>query len=160
PTVTVAAGPSAAPVLTSLSPNSAPTGGAAFTLSATGTGFVAGSVVRWNGADRPTTFVSGTQLNAAIPASDLAVTATAEVTVCTPARGGGTSSPLPFTIGGSPTLSVSATSVAGGAPVTVTLTNGFGGATDWFALAATNAPNASYSQWTYVGAGVTTRTWT
>jgi hypothetical protein len=55
---------------------------------------------------------------------------------------------------------VSATSVAGGSSVTVTLTNGLGGANDWLALAATGAPNTGYLQWTYVGSGVATRTWT
>jgi hypothetical protein len=59
-----------------------------------------------------------------------------------------------------PTLTVSATSVPAGGQVTVTLTNGPGGAQDWLAFAATGAPNTSLLQWTYVGAGVTTRTWT
>jgi subtilisin family serine protease len=59
-----------------------------------------------------------------------------------------------------PALTVSATTVTAGGQVTVTLTNGPGGAQDWLALAATGAPNTSYLQWTYVGAGVTTRTWT
>jgi hypothetical protein len=57
-------------------------------------------------------------------------------------------------------LTVSATTVTAGGQVTVTLTNGPGGAHDWLALAAADAPNTSYLQWTYVGAGVTTRTWT
>jgi hypothetical protein len=57
-------------------------------------------------------------------------------------------------------LTVSATTVAAGAPITVTLTNGAGGGGDWIAFAATSAPNTSYIQYTYVGAGVTTRTWT
>jgi hypothetical protein len=57
-------------------------------------------------------------------------------------------------------LSVSASSVTGGSPVTVTLTNSPGGATDWLALASTSAPNNNYLQWVYVGAGVTNRTWT
>ena len=57
-------------------------------------------------------------------------------------------------------MSVSAASVAPGASVTVTLTNGVGGSLDWLALAATNAATTSYLQWTYVGANVTTRTWT
>ena len=59
-----------------------------------------------------------------------------------------------------PTLSVSATNVAAGTPVTVNLTNGLGGANDWLALADTNAPNTTTIQTTYVGAGVTNRTWT
>jgi len=73
------------PTLSSLSPASASTGGAAFTLTVTGSGFVNNtavkSVVRWNGVDRPTTFVSGGQLTAQIPASDLATAGTAGVTV-------------------------------------------------------------------------------
>jgi hypothetical protein len=44
--------------------------------------------------------------------------------------------------------------------VTVTLTNGQGGATDWLAFAATGSANTSYVQFTYVGNGVSTRTWT
>ena len=44
--------------------------------------------------------------------------------------------------------------------MTVTLTDGLGGATDWLAFAATSASNSGYVQWTYVGGGVTTRTWT
>jgi hypothetical protein len=42
----------------------------------------------------------------------------------------------------------------------VTLTNGLGGTTDWLAFAPVGAANNSYVQFTYVGAGVTTRTWT
>jgi hypothetical protein len=94
------------PAFTSLAPMSATAGGAAFTLTATGTDFVAASVVRWNGADRATTFVSGTQLQAAIPASDIAVAGTAQVTVFNPAPGGGISNPLTFTIDPPPPLSV------------------------------------------------------
>jgi hypothetical protein len=63
-------------------------------------------------------------------------------------------------IGTAPTLTVNATSVAPGASVTVTLTNGMGGPWDWLALAAANSPNSSYIVFTYVGGGVTTRTWT
>src|SRR5262249_59594389 len=52
------------------------------------------------------------------------------------------------------------TRVAPGSDVTVTLTNGFGGATDWLALAAQSAPDNTYLQQTSVGAGVVSRTWT
>ncbi|MDQ1341870.1 MAG: hypothetical protein QG571_487, partial [Pseudomonadota bacterium] len=86
------------PVLTSVSPTAAVAGGAGFTLTTNGTGFVLGSVVHWNGATRTTTFVSGTQLTAAIPASDIASAGTAQVTVVSPTPGGGTSSPVAFTI--------------------------------------------------------------
>jgi hypothetical protein len=159
--ITVVAGPNPVPVLTTLTPPSTLVGAGAFTLVVKGSGFVSSSVVRWNGADRPTTFVSATELRAAIPAADLGAAGTAQVTVFSPSPGGGLSSPLPFTIGVSnATLSVSATTAAPGASVTVTLTNGFGGSTDWLALAATGASDRSYLKWVYVGAGVTTRTWT
>jgi hypothetical protein len=159
--ITVVAGPNPVPVLTTLTPPSTLAGAGAFTLVVKGSGFVSSSVVRWNGADRSTTFVSATELRAAIPAADLGAAGTAQVTVFSPSPGGGLSSPLPFTIGVSnATLSVSATTAAPGASVTVTLTNGFGGSTDWLALAATGASDRSYLKWVYVGAGVTTRTWT
>jgi len=86
------------PVLTSVSPTAAAAGGAGFTLTTNGTGFVSGSVVHWNGATRTTTFVSGTQLTAAVPASDIVSAGTAQVTVVSPTPGGGTSSPVVFTI--------------------------------------------------------------
>ena len=85
---------------------------------------------------------------------------TAWVSVHTPGPGGGTTSAIAFTIDPSATLTVSASAVAPGSPVTVTLTYGFGGAGDWLALARTNAPDTNYLQWTWVGAGVTDRTWT
>ncbi len=160
PTVTVAQGATPVPVLTSLSPARGFIGGGDFTLTVNGSGFALPSIVRWNGAARPTTFVSSSQLRAAIPASDSATAGTAQVSVFTPAPGGGVSAALPFTIGAGPTLTVSATSVAPGASVTVTLTDGLGGAFDWLALAATAAPNTSYLKYLYLGAGTTTRAWT
>jgi hypothetical protein len=146
-----------------MSPASAPAGSAPVTLTVNGTNFLSGSIVRWNGQDRPTTFVSAAQLRATISASDLASAGTAQVTVYAPPPGGGASSSgLTFTITPAlpPALAVSATSVAPGAPVTVTLTGGLGGSADYLTLAATGSPNASYVQFTYVGTGVTSRTWT
>jgi hypothetical protein len=87
-----------APTLVSLNPNSAAAGGSAFALTVNGANFVGGSSVRWNGVDLATTFVNSTQLTAIVPASNLAVAGTASVTVFNPAPGGGTSSPLIFTI--------------------------------------------------------------
>ena len=86
------------PVLTSLDPTSADEGGAAFTLTVTGTGFVASSEVRWNGEARTTTFQSATTLTAQISAADLLAPGTAQVTVVNPAPGGGTSAALPLAI--------------------------------------------------------------
>jgi dienelactone hydrolase len=74
-----------------LLPDAAKPGGAAFTLTVNGSGFVSGAVVHWNGSARTTTFVSKTQLKAAILAADIAKAGTASVTVVNPAPGGGTS---------------------------------------------------------------------
>lgn len=86
------------PALASISPTSAAAGGPAFTLAASGSGFLPGSVVRWNGQDRPTSFVSTARLNASIPASDVASPGSAAVTVFTPAPGGGTSASVSFAV--------------------------------------------------------------
>ncbi|MBT8445217.1 MAG: hypothetical protein KJO13_10740, partial [Gammaproteobacteria bacterium] len=58
-----------------------------------------------------------------------------------------------------PELAVDTTTAQGGDVVTVTLTNAPGGATDWLALAAVEAPDTTYLQYTYVGAGLDSRTW-
>jgi len=79
------------PKITSITPTTLKPGGAAFTLTVTGSGFVSDSVVQWNAANRTTTFVSSTQLKAAIPAEDIATAGTAQVTVFTPAPIGGIS---------------------------------------------------------------------
>lgn len=84
------------PVLTSLSPSSRVAGTGAFTLTVNGANFVSGtSVVRWNGSNRTTTFVSATQLTAAITAADITSSGTASITV---ANGSGVSNALPFII--------------------------------------------------------------
>src|SRR5439155_204984 len=128
--------------------------------SVRGRGFAPASIVLWNGASRPTTLVSSTELRATIDAADILSIGTASVAVQTPPPGGGTSGTLTFTVDAPPSLSVSAASVAAGAAETVTLAGGLGGSSDWIALAAVGAPDSSVLQWTYVGAGVTTRTWT
>lgn len=86
------------PVLTSMSPNVRQAAGGAFTLTVNGSGFVPGSIVRWNGTDRTTSFVSSTQLTASIPAGDTAFVGNATVTVFNPTPSGGTSGGLVFTI--------------------------------------------------------------
>jgi hypothetical protein len=58
------------------------------------------------------------------------------------------------------TLDVSAASVAGGDSVTVTLNDGLGNEYDWLALAAVGDPDTTYVEYVYVGAGVTSTTWT
>jgi uncharacterized protein (DUF2141 family) len=81
-----------------LVPTAVAPGGPAFTLTVNGSGFVSGATVHWNGAARTTTFVSSSQLTAAIPASDIATAGTASITVANPAPGGGPSNRVFFPV--------------------------------------------------------------
>jgi hypothetical protein len=97
------------PAIAALSPSSMTAGSSAFTLTVNGTNFGSQAVVNWNGAARATTFVSGNQLAAAIPAADIATAGSAAVTVTNPGTPGTgmygsggtmaeTSRPMAFTI--------------------------------------------------------------
>jgi trimeric autotransporter adhesin len=83
--------------ISSLSPNSALAGTGNVYITVNGSGFVPGAVALWNGAQRTTYLVDGSHLSVAIPASDLAVSGTAQVTVLNPGAGSA-SSALPFTV--------------------------------------------------------------
>ncbi len=106
-------GPNPVPTLTSLNPSSAAAGGPGFTLTVTGTGFVTTSQVKFNGKAETTSFVSSTQVTASISAADIATAATVNVTVTSPAPGGGTSGVLTFSITGAPPTVVSLTPNSG-----------------------------------------------
>jgi hypothetical protein len=117
-----------APKLTALSKTSATTGSATFTLTVTGSGFVAASRLTWKGVQLTTTFVSETSLSTAIPASYLKTAGTAAVAAVNPTPGGGTATALTFTIDDPvPTVTalspVSATAGATSFVLTVTGTN-------------------------------------
>lgn len=87
------------PTITQLSPSDTAAGGPAFTLTVTGTNFVATSAVAFNGSPRATTFNPGTnQLSANILSTDILCPGTASITVTNPAPGGGTSLGSTFTI--------------------------------------------------------------
>ena len=86
------------PVVTGLSPNTRVAGGTGFTLTVTGSAFFSLSVVRWNGADRPTTFVSNTTLTATIPAEDLTSPGLVALSVFNPEPGGGVSNTADFVV--------------------------------------------------------------
>ena len=55
-----------------------------FTLTVTGYSFTHSSVVRWNGSDRPTTYISDSRLTAAIDAVDVSAVGEFPVTVYDP----------------------------------------------------------------------------
>lgn len=116
----VAAAP-AAPTLSSLSPTSANAGSSDLTLTVNGSQFVSSSLVRWNGSNRATTFVSASQLRATITAADLVTPSAVPVSVFTPAPGGGTSAVKTFTVTTAP--------AAPAAPGSLTITPGSGDTT-------------------------------
>ncbi|MCC7002908.1 MAG: IPT/TIG domain-containing protein [Gemmatimonadaceae bacterium] len=68
-------------------------------ITVTGEDFVAQSVVRVDGADRPTAFVNPTTLTFTPTAGDLSGAGTLSVTVTNPAPGGGTSGTLVLGVG-------------------------------------------------------------
>jgi hypothetical protein len=111
------------PHISSLSPVSASSGGAAFTLTVNGVGLTGGSVL-WNAsaANVTTQQVSDTQLTATIASALIAGGGAAKITVSTTS---GTSNALTLTvIGGAPTITsvspVSANVNAAATPITVT----------------------------------------
>jgi hypothetical protein len=114
-TVTTAEGTSAAatftinpapPVISGLSSAWATAGGAAYTLTIYGANFTPAVTAKWGTAALATTYISSTELTAAIPASLIATAGTASVTVSTAA---GTSAPVTITI--NPALKLTTTAL-------------------------------------------------
>jgi hypothetical protein len=130
----------APPAIASISPTLATAGGSAFTLTVNGTNFISGATVEWGTTALTTTFVSATQLTAAVPANLIATPGTINVTVTDVA---GTSAAATFTINaGVPTLSSLSpnSATAGGSAFTLTATgtNFVSGATiNWNGAALT-----------------------
>ena len=115
------------PTTSALSPTSAATGGAAFTLTITGSKFVSGTTVNFGGTIHAAdvVVVDATHVSATIAASEIASAGSRSVTVTNPAPGGGTSTPaltfavnnpLPTTSGLSPS-----SATAGGPAFTLTV---------------------------------------
>lgn len=75
------------PSITSISPNSASAGGAAFAMTVNGKNFNSNSVVVWNGTSLTMSLVSSKQLQVTVPASEIAQPETAFVYVYNPGSG-------------------------------------------------------------------------
>ena len=88
------------PEITSIDPDTVQREATAVSLKVNGNFFMPESVVRFNGVERPTTFVSTTQLTVPVSEPDLAapgetqVTVEIQVTVFNPPPGGGTSNSI------------------------------------------------------------------
>jgi hypothetical protein len=112
------------PTITSVSPASLAAGGAAFTLTINGTNFTSASTSAWGTTALATTYVSATQLKAAVPASLIATAGTAYVQACVPGGPGYSNSAI-ITINPAPPAisSLSPSSVtAGGAGFMLSIT--------------------------------------
>jgi hypothetical protein len=95
---TISAANNPVPVITSINPTSAIAGGSSFILTVSGTNFISGSIIKWNGTNLTTTYVNATQLTAVVPSANITASGTATVTVFNATPGGGTSNGLTFTI--------------------------------------------------------------
>ena len=86
------------PAITDIVPSAVTAGVNDFTLTVNGTNFISLSTIQWNGTSLPTEFVSSTQLQAQVSASQVANSGSASVAVVTPGPGGGTSASLTFAV--------------------------------------------------------------
>lgn len=132
------------PTISAVSPTSISAGQPTFTLTVTGYNFTPASTVGWNGASIRAIFVNTNTLTAQIPATLIQNPGTSNITVTTPAPGGGMTAALTFTINAvtSPTPQITSASpesvVAGSAGFTLTL-NG----TNFVALSVVNVGNVA-----------------
>lgn len=75
------------PTISYINPSKVSIGHPDFTLSVSGTNFDNDTVIRWNGNDQATQFVSSSKLTASIAASELTTSGTALLTVFNPGTG-------------------------------------------------------------------------
>src|SRR5580692_8656087 len=97
-----------------LVPTTVAPGGASFTLTVNGTGFVSGSSINWNGTPLSTTFITSSQLTATVPAANIAKASTASITVSSPSPGGGTSNVVFFAVSAPTNLQFTSFPIANG----------------------------------------------
>jgi subtilisin family serine protease len=132
------------PTITLLSPFRAAIGGPTFELTVTGTGFVAGSQARLDGAARHATYVSPTTLTLSILATDIATLGGRSVTIFNGAPGGGTSTASTLTVTPPVGLTVNGTTgsltVSTGSTVTVQVTNGPANSWDYLTMVPVGSP--------------------
>ena len=125
PSVTFSVSGMNVPLICGISPSTGVQGGPAFTMSVFGAGFTASSMVQWNGSARPTTSINSGELQAQIPATDLAKAGTFPITVANSTSKSGTSVAVNFVVSvAAPTISAvsPATTAAGGAGFSLMVT--------------------------------------
>jgi len=112
------------PAITAITPSSVMAGSTGTSVTIAGEGFISNSMAQWNGAALTTTFVSATELKAALPSADLTGSSASLITVENPAPGGGTSPAATFNVN-SPVAVITAISprfVPPGSSATITIT--------------------------------------
>lgn len=82
-----------------LVPTAVSPGGLGLTLKVSGSNFVSGATIDFNGSPLTTTFVDSEHLSAAVPATDVVSAKTASITVVNPTPDGGSSNPVYFQVG-------------------------------------------------------------
>ena len=108
-----------------LDPFSAVAGSTAFTMTVTGSGFISGTTVLWNGAALPTTFVDAQTLSVTVGAGQVAASGLLPVTARAPAPGSFTSNSASFVVAArTPAITslAPAGAQAGGPAFTLTVT--------------------------------------
>ncbi len=156
PTVTP---PNAPPVLATITPNTAPAGGADLDLTIQGANFASGvSTAYWNGTALSTAFDSPTQLTAVVPAALTAMPGAGSVTVLNQPPGGGSSVPATFTVT-VPAAQLGITAgtnvIAWGQPVTLAVQFGQNGANRTVSL---QRMQQNESQWSDIATATTDAT--
>jgi uncharacterized repeat protein (TIGR01451 family) len=127
------------PLVTGISPQTAPVG-AAIVITITGTGFEVNSVAEWNGSPRPTTFVLPTKLQVSLSAGDLQNPGTGKIIVSNPGPDGSATGPAQLTIEATTTPAITAVTPPN------TLVNTSAGSPLPITIQGTNfAPNATVS---------------
>ncbi len=86
------------PSIQDLSPQGALAGGPALTVTLIGSGFLPGTSVSWNGAQRAASYISASALQIQVSAAEIAQPGAAVIAASNPAPGGGTSPGVVFTI--------------------------------------------------------------
>jgi len=87
-----------APAISMLNPSEVTAGTAGLSVTVTGTGFFNDTILYVNGKSRPFTLLSKTELRVSLSTEDLEVGSYLQLTASNPAPGGGSSSPLVFTV--------------------------------------------------------------
>src|SRR5579884_4145981 len=116
---------SAAPVVSSATPNAVAAGSPGYSVTVQGSGFVQGSVVDWAGTALATTFVSATQLSAAVPASLLTNPGQFALTVNNPDAS--MSNAVTTTVNPVPTIGgLAPSTISAGSPALTLIVAGYG----------------------------------